>query len=452
MNLLPKEFLPLILTFAPLFSKSVWKSAVVLLVGAIVAPGKRTVSAILRVMGLQHEAQFQQYHRVLSRATWSSRQVSRLLLQQLIQVFVPSGTLVMGIDDTIERRWGKRIAARGIYRDPVRSSESHFVKTSGLRWLSLMLLVPIPWAQQVWALPFLTVLAPSERYNTTHKQRHKTLLDWARQMLTQVRRWLPHRTIVLVADSSFAALEWLEALRQRSTSVFVVTRLRLDAALYDPAPQRQPKQMGRPRKVGKRLPTLKSRLDSPQTDWQSLTMAGWYGGRSCELQVLSQTAVWYHTGLPAVPLRWVLVKHPTGKFEPQAFLSTDLSATPEQILYWFRQRWQLEVTFEQVRAHLGVESQRQWSDLAILRTTPALFGLFSLVTLLAHHLQAQQPFVLPQSAWYRKALPTFIDALAAVRRSLWTVRLFQMSVETPTAEKVPPELLELWSDLLCYAA
>lgn len=196
----------------------------------------------------------------------------------------------MGIDDTIERRWGKRIAARGIYRDPVRSSDSHFVKTSGLRWLSLMLLVDIPWANRVWALPFLTVLAPSERYHQTRNQCHKTLLIWARQMLTQVRHWIPQRVIVLVADSSFAALEFLDALRQLPTAVSVVTRLRLDAALYEPAPERQPKQMGRPRKVGKRLPTLKARLDAPETTWQSITIEGWYGGRTCELQIVSDTA------------------------------------------------------------------------------------------------------------------------------------------------------------------
>ena len=192
MNLLPKEFLPLILTFAPLFSKHVWESALVLLVGAILAPGKRTVSAILRVMRLHYEPHFQNYHRVLNRAVWSSRHASRLLLQQLVSVFAPSGVLVMGIDDTIERRWGKRIAARGIYRDPVRSSDSHFVKTSGLRWLSLMLLVDIPWAHRVWALPFFTILAPSQRHHQSRGLRHKNLTDWARQMLTQVRRWLPH--------------------------------------------------------------------------------------------------------------------------------------------------------------------------------------------------------------------------------------------------------------------
>jgi len=146
----------------------------------------------------------------------------------------------MGLDDTIERRWGKRIAARGIYRDPVPSSDSHFVKTSGLRWLSLMLLVDIPWAKRVWALPFFTVLAPSVGYHQLRKQRHKTLLDWAGQMLTQVRRWLPQRTMVLVADSSFAALEFLDVLRQLPMAVSVVTRLRLDAALYEPAPERQP--------------------------------------------------------------------------------------------------------------------------------------------------------------------------------------------------------------------
>lgn len=452
MNLLPKELIPWALVFAPLFSKPVWESAIVLLVGAIVAPGKRTVSAILRAMGMEHEPHFQNYHRVLSRAIWSSRQASRLLLQQLVKVFVPDGVLVMGIDDTIERRWGRRIAARGIYRDPVRSSDSHFVKTSGLRWLSLMLLVNIPWAKRVWALPFFTILAPSERYHQTHNQHHKTLLTWARQMLTQVRRWMPHRAIVLVADSSFAALEFLDSLRQLPTAISVITRLRLDAALYEPAPERPAKQMGRPRKVGKRLATLKARLDAPETTWQAITIEGWYGGRTCELQIVSDMAVWYHTGLPAVPIRWVLVKDPTGKLEPQAFLSTDIHATAVQILLWFRQRWQVEVTFEEVRTHLGVETQRQWSDLAILRTTPALLALFSIVVLWAHQLQSQIEFSLPQSAWYNKSLPTFVDALALVRQRLWQARLFSVSRSTTDMVKIPKAWLDCWFSLLCYAA
>lgn len=218
----------------------------------------------------------------------------------------------MGIDDTIERRWGKRIAVRGIYRDLVRSSDSHFVKTSGLRWLSLMLLVEIPWAKRVWALPFLTVLAPSERYDQSRGRQHKSLVERARQMLVLVRRWFPDRALVLVADSSFAALELLESLRQLPKAVHVVTRLRLDAALYEPPPEWKPGQMGRPRKVGKRLPTLKTLLDNPATVWQSLNVEGWYGGRSGQLQFADVECVWYYTELPAVPIRWVLVRDPKG--------------------------------------------------------------------------------------------------------------------------------------------
>lgn len=450
MNLLPIELVSFILPFACLFSKRTWHSGLVLLVGAVLSPDKRTVSAALRVMGLSDERHFQNYHRVLNRAIWSSRQASRILLTQIIGMLAPKGVLVMGIDDTIERRKGKRIAAKGIYRDPVRSSDSHFVKVSGLRWLSLMLLVEVPWAQRVWALPFLTVLAPSERYNQTHNRHHKKLTDWARQMITQVRRWLPERSIVVVADSSFAALELLNAALELPLPIHLVTRLRLDAALYQPAPPRLPKQMGRPRKVGDRLPTLKTLLSDATTAWQAVTMERWYGGRNYLVELTSQTGVWYHTGLPPVPVRWVLVRDPQGKFEPQAFLCTDLNVTPEQMLHWFRQRWQVEVTFEEARAHLGVETQRQWSDLAILRTTPTLLGLFSLVTLMAHSRQADLP--LHQTAWYVKPLPTFVDALALVRALFWKHRLFQTSTSPTEMVKVPKALLECWSDLLCYAA
>jgi hypothetical protein len=247
-------------------------------------------------------------------------------------------------------------------------------------------------------------------------------------------------------------LEFLESLRQLPTPVSVVTRLRLDAALYEPAPERQPKKIGRPRKVGKRLPTLQSWLVAPETVWQTVTLEGWYGGRTCDLHVASETAVWYHTGLPAVPIRWVLVKDPTGKLEPQAFLSTDIHATAPQILLWFRQRWQVEVTFEEVRAHLGVETQRQWSDLAILRTTPTLLALFSIVVLWAHQLQSQTEFSLPQSAWYKKSLPTFADALALVRQCLWQTRLCSSSSSTTDIVKIPKALLDCWFSLLCYAA
>ncbi len=192
---LPPEIRLVLQPFAPVFSERIWEWAKVLVIGAILAPGKRTVTAALRVMGLSTETQFQNYHRVLNRATWSSRALSYILLSLLLRAFVPTDApVVVGIDETIERRRGGKIAAKGIYRDPVRSSKDHFVKTSGLRWVSMMLLVPVPWVQRVWALPFLTVLAPSERYHQERGKRHKQRTDWGCQMVLQLRRWLPNRS------------------------------------------------------------------------------------------------------------------------------------------------------------------------------------------------------------------------------------------------------------------
>ena len=452
MYTIPKIFEALLEPYCQLFSNRVWHHAQVLLVGAILSPVQRTVTAAMRVMGLSQSRHFINYHRVLSRAVWSSRKASQILLVQLIAVFAASGVIVLGLDDTIERRRGKKITAKGIYRDPVRSSHGHFVKASGLRWLSLMMLVDIPWAGRVWALPFLTVLAPSERYNHKRGHHHKSLTDWARQMLVQVRRWVPHRQFVVVADSSFAALELLFSLSQMKLPVHIVTRLRLDAALYQPPPPRQPKQMGRPRKVGKRLPTLKALIENSYTPWQTVVVKDWYGHGDYTLQIASHTAVWYHTGLPVLPIRWVLIKDPKGKFEPQALLCTNLSAQPMEILQWFRQRWQVEVTFEEVRSHLGVETQRQWSNLAILRTTPALLALFSIVVMLANQAQTQHPFNLLNTAWYHKSFPTFADALALVRQQLWQFRLFQLSNGETDTVNVPRTFFKCWSDLLCYAA
>src|SRR4051812_42500101 len=278
------------------------------------------------------------------------------------------GPVVLGLDDTIERRRGKRISAKGIYRDPVRSSKAFFVKTSGLRWLSLMLLAPVPWAGRVWALPFLTALAPSERCCSECGRRHKTLTDWARQVALQARRWLPGRELVLIGDSAFAALELLAALARHG--VTCITRLRLDAALSEPAPPRKPGTRGRPRTKGQRLASLSAALIDTATQWQRITVPSWYGGGERTVEIHSSTAVCHNDGRPTVPIRWVLLRDPQGRFDPQALLCTDLTRDPLQILTWFVQRWQVEVTFRDVRDHLGVETQRQWSDKAIARTTP----------------------------------------------------------------------------------
>jgi hypothetical protein len=449
---LPGAIIGVLRLFEEVFSERVWDWVQVLVVGAMLTPGQRTVAAILRVMGLSEERQFQNYHRVLNRATWSSLAISRILLVALVGVLVPADApIVVGLDDTIERRWGAKIAARGIYRDPVRSSKGHFVKASGLRWISVQLLARIPWADRVWGLPFLTVLAPSERYAEQRKRRHKTLSDWARQIAKQLRRWLPGRALVVVADSTYAVLELLAACAGLAEPVTFVTRLRLDAALYDPAPARQPGTRGAPRKKGDRQASLAQRLVDPLTRWEAVTVR-WYAGETRLVELASGTAVWYHPGLPVVPLRWVLLRDPQGELEPQALLSTVLTVPPRQIVEWFVLRWQLEVTFEEARAHLGIETQRQWSDLAILRTTPALLGLFALVTLFAHQVLQGQPLPVRQAAWYPKALPTFVDTLALVRHQLWPVTFSYLSPPQPEMVEIPRALFDRMTDTLAFAA
>ncbi len=447
---LPARFAVVILCFAPLFRQRSWRHAQVLLVGAILAPGRRTVSNILRITGLHRERQFVNYHRVLNRAAWSGRAAARVLLGFLLDAFLPTGPVLLGLDDTIERRRGKRISAKGIYRDPVRSSHGHFVKASGLRWLSLMLLVPISWAGRVWALPFLTTLAPSERYCRERGRRHKKLTDWGRQLVLQARRWMPGRRLIVVTDSGFSALEFLAALLRQE--VTCVTRLRLDAALYRPAPPRPPGTIGRPLTKGERLPTLAEVLADKTTRWQRVTVPGWYGESDRAVEICSDTAVWRHSGMPVVPVRWVLLRDPCRRFDPQALLCTDLAQEPLQVIRWFVQRWQLEVTFREVRDHLGVETQRQWSDKAIARTTPCLLGLFSIVTLLASRLDCRARVQVSSSAWYHKQRPTFADSLAAVRRAIWSEQGFAVSRQSIDAAKLSPALREGITYALCHAA
>lgn len=418
--------------------------------GAILTLGKRVVTEALGVMGLSQSKQFAQYHQVLNRALWSPLDLAQVLLKMLVKtVAAADGVLVFGIDPTIEGRWGGKIAAGGIYRDPVRSSDSHFVKASGLRWISLMLLTPITWAQRVWALPIMTVLSPSERYYQQRGRTPQTLLERSEQMLRLLRRWLPTAVVVIVGDSAYAALDFLHQMQQLKLTF--ITRLRMDAALYEPAPPYS--RRGRPRKKGTRLPTLAQVLVDEATVWTTVAL-NWYDGNARQMEVTSARAVWFHTGKAAVPIRWVLVRDPLHTYNPIALLSTDPTTDPLSIVNGFVQRWQLEVTFEEVRRHLGVETQRQWSDKAIARTTPLLFGLFSWVTLVAHTLYAACPSSAPrQAAWYPKPLPTFSDAFALVRQHLWAAYpTFRISKDEPDMLLIPKPLFDTLISTLSYAA
>jgi hypothetical protein len=373
-----------------------------------------------------------------------------VLLKLLLKTFIPADTpMVFGLDPTIERRWGGNIAARGSDRDAVRSSDNHFVKTSGLRWISRRLLASIPWAQRGWALPLMTVRSPSERDYQPRGPAPKTLLQRSEQMLKLLRGWLPTPDRVVVGDHTYAALDFL-APTQR-IRVTMMARLRLDAAWYQPAPPYSGR--GRPRKKGARRPTLATVLSDPTTDWQRLCLSG-YDGQQREMDMTSGTARWFHTGKAPVAIRWVLLRDPQAAYAPVALLGTDPQHPPSNSATGLVQRWRLEVTFEAARRQLGVETQRQWSDRAIARTTPVLLGLFSWVTLLAHALYSTDSLHSPRQAiGYPKPLPSFSDALALVRHHLWTAYpTFRISREEPHMLKIPKPFFDTLVSTLSYAA
>lgn len=450
---LPQEMKKVILPFVPLCSERVWDYAQILLMGAILSPGKRTVSAALTVMGLKDDTQYQNYHRVLNRAKWCGLTASQILLGLLVLAFVAANApIILGADETLERRKGDQIKQKGVFRDAVRSSKKYIVHSYGLRWVSMMLIVPVPWSNRPWALPFLTLNAPSEATNKANDQRHKTSIDWIKQMICQVRRWLRGRKLVLVTDGGLTAVKLGLACRALCQPVTWVSRLRLDVGLYAwPGAQPKGKRGPKPKK-GKRLKSLQAHLDDAHTAWCK-TEIDWYGGRKYTIEYVTGKALWYTPGLDPLPLRWVLVRDPAGKYKATAFLCTDLTADPVQILHWFILRWNVEVTFEEARAQLGLETQRQWSDLAIARTTPAILGLFSLVTLLAYQLTKDKCFPVRSSAWYVKKEPTFSDALAVVRRHIWFGLWGKYIESTPDPDYIliPASVFNGLVDSICYS-
>lgn len=445
---LPSGFQDTISYFSCAFRKDVWPKAQLLLTGAIICPGSRTVCNVLRSVGLRWERNFPKYHRVLSQDKWSAKKLSGVLLGLIVNRFIPKGEcIVFGLDDTIERRWGPKINKRGIYRDPVRSTKSHFVKCSGLRWLSLMVLIHLPWLQAgvYWALPVLTVLCPSERFYTSRGKDVKKLTDWAAQVLSWLSRKSValQRPVYLTGDGSFATFELF--VRAQEVGVGMIARMKLNSRLYHLPPKKYPEGKRGPKPpVGKRLLRMDKRVTDKRIKWKKVIFSEWYGRANKEMMITSGVAIWRQSNSTLVKIKWVLIKDPQGILEPVLLGCTDFDLVDEKVVCFFVRRWRVEVTFEEVRRHLGVETQRQWSDLAIERTTPCLMALFSIVCLLADRLNTQQPIKPNATAWYRKTHITFSDALAAVRLEILRKTKFSISHGEPLIQSYPEKIRHLW--------
>lgn len=441
MDSLPRSILSFLLPFSVLFSKPSWKKALTLLLGTLICTGKRTVCSALRAMGLSDGAGFSKFHHLLNRTQWSSLRAAKILFFMLLALVPEGSPIVLFIDETLERRRGAKIKAKGYYRDAVRSSKSQVVKASGLKWLAMALSVRLPFMPRALALPFLTVLEYSKKCDAQKKRQHKTTLHWAGQMVRQVRRWLgKHKQLILVGDGGFATGQLtLNCIRY---GVTLVSRLKMNARLFDFPPEKTLGKRGRTSLKGQRLINFKQMLPLENLPWKDVEIVG-YSGIKRLARYASATCMWGADGSTPIPIRWILVIDPTGKMDPMPLMSTDPLMTPEQMLELYVDRWSLEVTFEETREHLGVETQRQWSDKAIARSTPVLMGLYSLVCLMGNRLGQEELLKVEETAWYQKKHATFSDMLRAVRMTIWRENLIIRKAEiSPSVENIGPEMEE----------
>jgi len=444
---LPEAILAVVVPFRPLLSAPTWRKRRTLLIGTLLAHGRRTVCSALRLSAEVDNAHWSAYHQVLTRARWSPLAASRCLLRLIVdRVLAPDAVIEIAIDETLERRWGPQIHKRGHSRDRALSSQKRSVSSPGLRWIVMAVVVPVPFCPQPWVLPFLVVLAPTPSVSEQLGLRHHTIGQRAQQMVHLLHRWLPDRHLVVLGDTASSCLEL--GVQASRCGVSLITPARLDSVLHaPPPPPEQRRRGGKPQVIGARLPSLETVLADPATAWQQ-SQIEWYGQGSRTVEWCTRTALWYRIGHPPLPIRWVLTRDPAGKRPVKALLCTDQALSAEIIMRTFLHRWPLETTFEESRAHLGIETQRQWSDLAIERSTPLLLGLYSLVALAGVHLAQGGRLPVEQTAWYRQSHATFHDVLACLGRHIWLGGSNQTSRFDPDGGLLPGSPL----DRLLYAA
>lgn len=446
---IPSTFAPLLLSFSCAFTEPTFQRMLLLCVGGILARGRRTVTNMIWTMRSLMDGHFSDYHRVFSRATWSLRPLAKTLAAAVLK-FVPEDEPVfVPLDDTTAQHRGDKVYGKGCHHDAVRSTHNHVVFKWGHRWVVLAIAVKFPFASRHWALPVLAALYRPKELNKAERRRHKTALDIARQLLCLLLRWFPKRRFVALGDGGFASHELARFARRHAARCTLVSRFRPDANLYDvPSPRNN--ATGRPRLKGKKLPTpaeivTRSRLRR--------ATVGWYGGGERRVGLVSGVGHWYRSGRGLVAVRWVYVKDLTGTHRDDWLFTTDVSLRPEDIVTFFTRRWCIETMFQEIRAHLGLETTRQWVASSVLRTAPVLFGLYSVVCLLfAASVAKCRDVPIVQRPWYSKAEPTFADAIGEVRKVFWQDTVLKTPHWSRLFKNLRPQAAESLLEQLSLAA
>lgn len=440
---LPREVRALLQEFAPAFSESVFERWVILLLGAILTTGRRTVQNILRTVGPIARGHFSTYHRVFSMRRWSMWRVGRVLATLIVELLVPEGLISLAGDDTVDEHRGKKVYGKGCHRDAVRSTHSYTAFRWGHKWVVLCILVTFPFAKRPWALPVLVALYRSKKWNEKHDRRHKTPPELMRQLLAVMIRWFPGRQFMFAGDGNFNTHELARFARRHRKQLTLVSRFFVDANLYTTPPPLRRGKRGRPRVKGEALPSPGEVVEDAK---RTRITVRWYGGGTRRIETVTRTAHWYKAGKGLVPVRWVFVHDLTGTHRDEYFFSTDVEMTPKEIVETYTGRWNIETTFQETRAHLGLETTRGWTENTVLRVAPCLFGLYSIVALLYTRMPGKYREAIGV-AWAGKDTVTFSDAITAVRRWLWVKWVFSTNGQAGALETIARRI----RDVILYA-
>jgi hypothetical protein len=418
MSHLPRNIVPFLLPFSILFHlKKSFIKMILLFVGGTICHGGRTVCGCLRVLGMKGESAFANYHQLLNRSRINMLEGVRILIKMLLPL--TGSTVIFVVDEHLERRRGDKIKAKATYRDPVASSKKRLVKCTGLKWVVLTILVRFPWTSRFFALPVFCALRYPENHPKNLGRTLRSGTDLICQMLIVIRRWFPYLSITLLGDGDYARVKLCNICKK--LSIDLVSRMRADARLHDFVPEG--KRKGRRPKVGRRLGRPEESL------WEKISVQ-WYGGRLKDVTVSTRNCLWLAGKESAV----IILKAVWVQLRPKdeiILMSTALNLNAMAVIEGYVKRWNIEVTFRECRDYLGVETQRQWSDLAIARTTPLLFALYTLITLIGNAIYQEKGIIKNSTAWYKKTCLTFSDLHEAVRNEIGDVTNIVNSVIFP---------------------
>jgi DDE superfamily endonuclease len=445
---LPKAAEPLVCAFSVAFTARTFQRVLILILGAILSLRRRTVTAILQTVGPLAEGHWSDFHRVLCRASWSCWPLAKVLAALVLELIPEDQPVIVPVDDTTPQHKGKRVYGKGCHYDAVRSTHSHVVWVWGHKWVTLAINVKFPFARRPWALPVLCALYRPAELNRKEDRRHKTPARLAMQLVAALIHWFRQRKFVLLGDGGYASHELARFCHRHRGHVTLVSRFHGDANLYEPPPAKRRGNTGRPRLKGCKLPAP---ADVVKRSKRNRFTVSWYGGKTRRVELVSGTAHWYKGGDGLVPVRWVFVHDLGGTHRDEYFYSTDATLAPDQIVSLFTGRWSIEVTFEEVRAHLGFTTTRNRSAKSVLRTAPCLLGLFSLVSLIFTRHERRTEVKPLCSPWYFKNEATFSDAITTVRRLCWA-EVLKRSPRHTAVIKLPPRLRLTLLDHLCRAA